>query len=889
MMVAPGMRLGSYEVLALLGAGGMGEVYRARDLNLGRHVAIKIVQPRFVHDPEHLERFRREAYSLASLTHPHVAAIYELDEANGVLFLAMELVEGETLEDRLASGAVPLQESLRVGVQIAAALEAAHDKGIVHRDLKPANVKITPDGVIKVLDFGLAKILDDSGQASLLSHSPTEATNRGMILGTVGYMSPEQARGKTVDRRADIWSFGCVLFRMLTGERPFRGDTVSDTIVSILERDPDWRSLPDTTPPSIRRLVQRCLQKDLHGRLRDIGDARLELEEAVSSSGSRAPLPSIDAANASRSSAWQIGGAAGLIVLAAIVGYFVGATRNAPRTTPRALRQFGITMPAQQRLAGLDFPSVAISPDGSQIVYVATRGGRPQLFLRPMGGLESTPIAGTADAISPFFSGDGRWVGFFADGKLKKVPVFGGPAVTVCDASIGFGGAWASGDRIIFSPTTGSGLMQVSGVGSKPVRATTLDANAGEFSHRWPELLPDGDTVLFTVGTVGSWDDAQIVAQSLSTGRRVSLVHGGTHPHYLKTGYLVYAHAGALMAVPFDARSLKVTGQPSRVLENITQSSDGAAQVAIADSGDAVFVPAATSSAERRLLSVDRTGATTALGAPPRAYSTPRLSHDGRRLLVTINGANDDLWIYDNDTGSLQQLTFEGDVASPTWGPENGVITFSWAKDGPPNLFSIRLGEANREQRIASSEYRQIAGSWSPDGRTLAYVESRPSTGRDIWLLAAGEGKAAPFMTTIFEETAPQFSPDGRTIAYVSNESGRSEVYVTRVDDPRRAMKQITNDGATEPVWSRATRELIYRAGNRMVAVTQPANGDWSSAKPRVLFERAFEKGNVDVANYDVTSDGQRFVMVQAVDRDTQPQELRVVLNWADSVSATPR
>jgi serine/threonine-protein kinase len=592
-----------------------------------------------------------------------------------------------------------------------------------------------------------------------------------------------------------------------------------------------------------------------------------------------------------RTTPWRIAAAIGVILVAGATGYLLGIPqRTAP--SPNPVRRFDVVLPAPQRLASLDFPTVAIAPDGSLVVYVATRGGRPQLFARPLSSVDPVPIPGTTDAISPFFSADGRWVAFFADGKLKKVPVSGGAASTICDARIGFGGTWGPDDRIIFSPTTGAGLMQVSAAGGKPSRATSLDASAGEFSHRWPELLPDGDIVLYTVGTLGSWDDAAIVAQSLSTGRRALLVQGGTDPHYLKSGYLVYAHGGALMAVPLDVKSLKTSGQPVRVLDNIVESPDGAAQLAVARSGDTVYVPAAASSTERRLLSVDRSGTSVALAAPPRAYSTPRLSPDGSRFVVTISGASDDLWVYESATGSLQQLTFDSDAAAPVWMPDAAAarVTFSWSKDGPPNLFSIALGQPSREERLASSEYRQTAGSFSPEGHTLAYAESRPETGRDIWLLPLdGERKPVSFRATAFDETAPKFSPDGRWLAFVSNESGRNEVYVSRIDDPARAAVQISPEGGSEPVWSRAAHELIYRSGNRFMAVTQQlTNGEWSRAKPRLLFERAFESGNIDVANYDVTPDG-HFIVIEAAERDDSFKALRVVLNWADSVAVTPR
>ncbi len=887
MVIGPGTRFGPYELISVIGAGGMGAVYRARDLNLNRDVAVKIVRPGLADDPDHVDRFRREAHVLASLTHPHIAAIYGLDESSGVLFLAMELVPGETLDERLTSDPIPLGQALRIATQIAAALEAAHEKGIIHRDLKPANIKITPDGIVKVLDFGLAKILNTDPSASLLSQSPTDATSRGMILGTVGYMSPEQARGRAIDRRTDVWSFGCVLFRMITRERPFHGETVSDAIVSILEREPDWRLVPDTTPASIRRLLERCLQKDPHRRLRDIGDARIELEEALNASAARVDNGDVkEAAVPNRPAARRLASAAALVAAGVVGGYLFG---TAPRSTPvqRQPRQFVSTLPSAQRLAGLDFPAVAISPDGSQIIYVASRGGRAQLFARSMDSVTPVALPGTSDAISPFFSPDGHWIAFFADGKLKKVPASGGTAIEICDAAIGFGGTWGAGDRIIFSPTTGSGLMEVSAAGGKPTRATTLDVPGGEFSHRWPELLPDGNAVLFAVGTVGSWDDAQIVAQSLSSGRRSLLVQGGTHPHYLKSGHLLYAHGGALMAVPIDAKSLKISGTPTRVLDNVMQSSDGAAQAAIADSGDAVYVPARTVAVDRRLIQVDRSGAGVPLAAPLRAYSTPRMAPDGRHVVVTIAGASDDLWVYDIAAGSLRQITFDADASAPVWTPDSSRVTFTWHKDGPPNLFWIRIGDAIREERLASSDYPQVAGSWSPDGRTLAYVETRPTTGRDIWLLPQdGNSTPVPFIATTFDETAPRFSPDGRTLAFVSTESGRPEVYVSRVDDPRHAMTQISRDGGTEPVWSAATHELVYRSANRLMTVSQPPAGDWSTVKSRLLFEGTFERGTLDAANYDLASDGQHLILVQAGDSAAVPQELRIVINWADSLTA---
>ncbi len=874
MIVGPGARLGSYEVLSPLGAGGMGEVYQARDTKLGREVALKILRPLLREDATHLARFRREAQVLAAISHPHIATVHELNEAEGVAFLVMELVPGETLRSRLALGPLPIADALRTCSQVAAALEAAHEKEIVHRDLKPENTKITPDGVVKVLDFGLAKPLKAPGTDGT-SDSPTSLLTQGLILGTIPYMSPEQVRGKSIDRRSDIWAFGCMLFETLTGRRPFGGETASDIIAAILEREPDWRMLPAATPPAIEALIRRCLQKDPGRRLKDIGDARLELEEALTAPaavieapvGRRARLKSFPPA---------IAGAAIGLAVGALVWMAFG---RQPRGAVEGPAHFLVPLPPGERLANTDFPAVAISPDGSLLAYVGTRGGRPQLYLRPMNSLDATPIPGAADAIAPFFSPDSRWVAFFAAGQLKKVFVAGGAPVTVTDAPIGFGGSWGSDDTIVFAPATGSGLLRVPAGGGKPTRLTTVDPQKGEFSHRWPELLPDGKSVLFTVGTVGSWDDAQIVGQSLTSSERAAIVHGGTNPHYLSSGHLVYARGGALMAVPFDATRLQIRGTPVRVLDNVLQSFDGAAQVSLSRSGSIVYAGGSFETADRRLISVERTGAAAPLAAPPRPYSAPRVSPDGRKVAVRIAGKADDIWIYDVTQAKVTQLTFEASTSSPVWTPDGERVTFSSTKSGAPNLFVTTLFQGP-EERLTSSDNLQVPGSWSPDGRTLAFVERHPTTGRDIWTLSyAGDRTSRPFLASPFDESAPRFSPDGRWIAYVSNESGQNEVYVCAFGDAARRW-QVSSGGGAEPVWARGGQELFYRARNRMQAAAFIPGASPRAAASRVLFEDKFEKGTIDVANYDVTPDPLRFVMVRATEEESLQNQLHIVLNW---------
>ena len=880
MAAAPGARFGSYEVISSLGVGGMGEVYQAHDTKLGRDVALKIVRPEFAGNPERVLRFRREALALAALNHPHIATVHEFNEADGTAFLVMELVPGETLRDRLLSGRLTMTEALRIGRQVAEALEAAHDKGIIHRDLKPANIKITPEGDVKVLDFGLAKALVDDEVRDGLSQSPTAAVSTGMILGTVPYMSPEQARGKSVDRRTDVWAFGCVMFELVTHRRPFDGETTSDVIAALLQTEPDWRLLPPNTPPAVDRVLRRCLRKDLRQRLRDIGDARIDLEEALeppaaatwsSAVGRERVRPFV------RAIAWL---ALGLIAGGLIVR---GLRRDAKSVQPAG--HFLISLPVGERFAGLDFPAVTISSDGSVLAYVGTRGGRAQLFAQPLNSLESRPLAGTNDAIAPFFSPDHRWIAFFAEGKLKKVSVDGGAPITLCDAPIGFGGTWGADDTIVFAPASGSGLSRVPAAGGAPAPVTQVNAQKGEFSHRWPEWLPDGKTVIFTVGSVGSWDDAQIVAQSVVSGRQTVLVRGGTNPHYLPSGHLIYAKAGTLLAVPFDLAGLAVSGAPTPVAEDVVQSFDGAAQVAASASGGLVYLSGSFTSDKRRLIGVERSGGVTPLAAPPRAYSTPRVSPDSRTLAVTIAGGTDDIWIYNIAQSTLTQVTFDGNSAAPIWTSDGQRLTFGWHADGPGNLF-WKLLAGTPQERLTRSDHLQLPGSWSGDGRRLLFVERHPTTGRDLWMMDE-DRTVHPFLVSPDDETAPRFSPDGRLIAYVSNESGRNEVYVRAYPDSSRKW-QVSSGGGAEPVWDRGAQELFFRAGDRMMAASPGQSSTPRFAEARTLFERKFEKGTMDSANYDVTPAPQRFVMVESPDRESREDQLHVLINWQPSTSSGP-
>jgi Tol biopolymer transport system component len=866
-----GSRLGTYEVLETLGEGGMGVVYRARDSRLQRDVALKLVHPHLV-DENHLERFRREARVLAALGHPNVAGVYELGDADGTAFIVMEFVPGETLADRLVTGPLPVPDVVRIACQVAAALESVHDKGLIHRDLKPANIKLTPDGVVKVLDFGLAKSTQGANGSSSGLLTASVKTREGVIAGTVAYMSPEQARGQEIDRRTDIWAFGCVVYEMIVGRSAFAGPTTADTIAAVMERPVNWTAIPADAPPVITRVLRRCLQRDPKQRLRDIADARLELEDATTNA---------EAVAAPKNRNWlRVVTAMGLLA----TGFGLGAlaismTRPPSDRVPPA--HFVVPLSSTTPLAGLDFPSAVISPDGTRVVYVASRGGRTELFQRSLNSIDPMPIPGTTNAVGPFFSPDGQWVAFFADGRLKKVNLAGGPPITLCEAPVGLGGSWGPGDLIAFAAATGSGLSRVSAAGGTPERLTMLDVAQGEFSHRWPEWLPDGETVLFTVGTSGSWSDAQIVAQSVTSGKRTMLVRGGTNPHYLSNGSLLYAQNGRIMRVALDASSLTISGSPVAVLENVRQSADGAVQLSVARSGAAVFIPGGPGASERRLVSVGRDGTSTSFAAPPGAYAFPRVSPDGQRLIVAMEAPTRDLWLYDVTSGTTTQVTFDAGATSPTWTRDAKRVAFSSTRVGVLNLFTAIIGEPGRSERLVANENQQFPGSWAPDG-AMVFTEQRAATGRDILLLPAGDRAPRALLASRADETSPKISPDGRWLAYVSNEGGRSEVYVTQLASPARA-RRVSVEGGSEPAWASGGRELFYRQGTTMMAVTIDAAGQLQSGA-RTLFDAEFVRGTLDAANYDVMPDG-RFVMVQ---RSSQSSELtlHVLLNWVGTLAA---
>ena len=871
MTLSSGTKLGPYEITGALGAGGMGEVYRAHDSKLGRDVALKVLPEAFARDAERMARFQREAKVLASLNHPNIASIYGLEDSGSTDALVIELVEGPTLADRIKQGPIPIDEALRIAKQMCDALEYAHERGIVHRDLKPANVKVTSDDAVKVLDFGLAKAIEGDAASIDIATSPTisrMATLAGVLLGTAAYMSPEQAKGKPVDRRADIWAFGCALYEMLTGKQTFSGETVTDTLAAVIRAEPDWSQLPAATPVRVRILLQRCLQKDPKQRLRDIGDARISLEEVLSG----VPDPVIAAPFAvvprwRRVLPWALGF---LAASAGVAGWVLKPSPSGPVT------RTVINLPAGQRLAGFGDLVLALSADGSQLAYVATtqgEGGETQrIYLRAMNSLEANPISGTEGAVDPFFSPDGQWLGFFAGGKMMKISVSGGAAQVLADDSTPEGASWSSHGTIVFSHGA-QFLQQVSEVGGMPQPLTHLEK--GEIGNIWPEFLPGGKAIVFEGGQ-------GVSSQPIGTSERRNLTQGGVSPRYLSSGYLIFAQGGNLMAVPFDPRRLEVKGTPVPVVQDVMQGPAPApAQYSVSATGSLVYVPGSVQASQSKLVWVSRNGAEQPLPLPARDYEAPRISPDGRRVAL---GSGGQIWLYDLARDTFTRFTFEGNLnGGPVWTPDGKRIAFSSDGGGALNIFSQMADGSGGLERLTTSEHIQAPSSWSPDGQLLSFVEFDPGT--SIWVLRPSDGEAQPFLQTTANELAPQFSPNGRWMAYVSNESGRDEIYVQPYPGPGGKW-QISTDGGNEPIWNRNGRELFYRNGDKMMAVETTTEPSFAAAKPKTLFEGQHVRNkSVPFPAFDVSPDGQRFLMLKPVTQEqSAPTQINVVLNWTEEL-----
>jgi serine/threonine protein kinase/Tol biopolymer transport system component len=866
MAFARGARLGPYEIVAPLGAGGMGEVYRARDTRLKRDVAIKVLPEAFAKDLDRLARFQREAELLATLSHPNIAAVYGLEKADpspgsgqaAVTGIVLELVEGETLADLIGRGPIAIGDALPIARQIADALDAAHEKGITHRDLKPANIKITPEGNVKVLDFGLAKAAAGDGSTPDLTQSPTvtiAGTREGVILGTAAYMSPEQARGKPVDTRTDIWAFGCVLYEMLTGRGAFKGDTVSDTIAAILEREPDWQALPPAATP-LTGVLRRCLEKDVKRRLRDIGDVKLLLDDTTRVSPTTTSL-----AVPSRRAWW--------IAVAAVLGVIVGGTavallvQSRIRTIPQRVGRFELTSSqADPFTADPGGANIAIAPDGSRLVYTATRSGVPELVMRRLDQLEASPIAGTDGGSDPFFSPDGQQIGFSTGGELKRVAAEGGTSVTICQVDPTFTGAsWGPNNAIVFGQ--GFGLFRVSATGGLPEKLAAPDATRDEEYYDRPAMLPGGQAILYTV--VLRSGQRHIAARRLGGGDAITMLEGGFGPQYLPSGHLLYAMGDRVMAIRFDVTTLQVAGSAVLVQEGVfTKIGGSLANVASAADGTTVYVAGLNTDGSGRPVWVDRRGTHVApvVEQPLEFPRNPRLSPDGRRLALTVGPSGlGHIWVYDlGGTAQPVKLTFQDHNTFPIWSPDGKQIVFMSLASSSGHMSSIPAdGSAVRPEPLTTSNAPRVPMDWSPDGAFVLFLEQTK-----LSLLHVSDGKVRPWLQTPFAEFGGRFSSDGHWVAYASDQSGASEVWVRPFPGPGAPVR-VSSDGGHDPVWSRDDKEIFYDNGQKLLSArVASAAPDLRVDAPRVLFEGGFVHDTKDmtIRFFDVAPDG-RFLMIE--------------------------
>ena len=882
MTLAAGTRLGPYEILSPLGAGGMGEVYRARDAKLQRDVAIKVLPDAVAEDAERLARFQREAQVLASLNHPHIAAIYGLEKAGNFEALVLELVEGETLAERIAAGPIPIEEALAIARQIADALEAAHEKGIVHRDLKPANVKVTPEGKVKVLDFGLAKALTGDRSAPDVTHSPTltaAATQAGVVIGTAAYMSPEQARGKTVDKRADIWAFGAVLYEMLAGRKAFEGETVSDTLAAVLKTDPDWSALPGETPAVVRRVLRRCLERDRDRRLHDIADVRIEIEEGRDSgveSGVALP-PAARPASPFRRLLPALGS-----VVVFLAGLGLGSrllSRSAVRPAASPVR-FTIQPPTAVKA----IRSPAFAPDGSFVVYEGWIDGPPRLFLHRFDALESRLLPGSEGASLPFISPDGRWIGFKQGGKLKKAAVAGGDALTLCEDPGGSTAAWLADGTVLFSPSWLDGLWAVSADGGKPRRLTTPDAAHGEKGHFWPRPLPGGRSVLFTVWRAGAGlNDSSIAVLDVATGK-YRVLFPGADARPLPPGHVVFYRAGAYHAIPFDFAALRATGDPVSVLSEAAElnpDADNQLPLDVSSTGALAFVPGHLYS-EGTLAWAESGQAAERLPFSPHSYDSMSLSPDGRVLATSVleRGA----WVIrllDLERGTDERLEVSGGNTNVLWRPDGKGIAFKSTRKGDFDTYWKDLAAGGPDEPLLTSEADESPFAWAPDGRRLLVKVSQPDGSYLLKLLTIGEGGQLPTLVTApVSVNGASVSHDGRWLAFSSDHSGATEVYVQPFPGPGKAVR-VTRAGGRDPVWSRDGRELFFRRRDEVVALSFRIEAESVVAgEERIVLKAPM----VDYsAGPLIGPDGKRFLIVERT-AEPQPPQLRVVLNWATEV-----
>jgi serine/threonine-protein kinase len=900
-----GTRLGAFEITEVIGRGGMGVVYKGHDTRLDRSVAIKSLPPELINNAIARTRFMREAKLLASLSHPNIGVIHDIiEQIKGNSYLVLEYVPGQTLAERITKGALKFKEAITIALQIAEAVAAAHEHDIIHRDLKPGNIKITPGGIVKVLDFGLAKAL--GGEPS---EKPTTITQPGRLMGTPAYMSPEQARGKPTDERSDIWSFGCVLYEMLTGKIPFEGETATDTLAYIIERQPNWELLPKDTPANIRTLLRRCLEKDSRQRLQHIGDTVIEIRETLSPPSTAPPtvtLTGLEAASRPKLRTATIIVAAALVCILCAIVAFRSPWRTSSLPKLQLNRQV-INLKQGESIAGPSYRAAAavgsaveLSPDGTQLVYVVRRGDASYLCLRSFEDFDAKIIEGTEDAQAPFFSTDGNWIGFFAEGELKRVSLLGGAPQAICEVQRAREACWLEDDTIIFADEQRYGLWQVPASGGEPKRLTTpLKFLRGEreHSHLFPHLLPESKGILFTIFAPGQ---NLIALFSFETGEYRTLIERGICAQYVQSGHLVYALAGDLIAVPFDLKTMKVTGPLVPVVEGVMSFDwyEGA-HFSVSRNGSLVYIHgSATPAANTRIVRVNKTGKVEALPFPLGDYQAPRIAPDGERMLVVeLVPKPPHLWVLDLARGAKHRFTDDrGDTYWGIWSPDGKQIVFNSSLGGETmDLYSKPSDGSAPEKRLTeqTNQLHLVPMSWADTGKTLITTTVDPNTNFGIAMLPFGvAGTPQPLINTRFNEFHPTISPSGRWIAYSSDESGQVEIYIRPYPGPGGAIP-VTTDGGREPVWDPSEKELYYRddTGDKVFKVSIFTEPTVQIGSPELLFEGRFLASSSFWGRvYDISPKGDFFILIE--EEEIQPAtQINVVLNWSEELKrlAPPR
>jgi serine/threonine-protein kinase len=865
----------------------MGEVYKATDPRLHRTVAIKILHDHISASLDARARFEREAQTIGRLNHPHICVIYDVGRHEKTDYLVMELLEGETLAQRLERGSLPLDQALRYAVEISDALDKAHRQGITHRDLKPGNIMLSRSG-LKLLDFGLAK-WSPSSMVSSLSQAPTNAdvTAEGTILGSIHYMSPEQLEGGASDPRSDIFAFGAVLYEMLTGRKAYDGKSSVSVMSAILkDTPPPVSQLQPVSPPAVDRLISRCLEKNPDERWQSAGDLTFELKWLAGSgrtitetrpSELKTPVTKSRTMISAGTAAWIA------LILALGAGLAVWLLKPTHRLGDRLATRVSIPLPPGYVLSVGGIPPIALSPDGTRIVYVSKKGnGSSQLFLRSMNSQESKPIDGTTDATGPFFSPNGKWIGFFAEGKLKKVPTSGGAPEALCPVGGSNGGTWGEDDSIYYAPFSTSGIWKASG--GKCEELTKLDRSKGEVSHRAPQILPGGKALLFTVWTGPGSDEKHLHVYTLATGVHRELVHGASSGHYVASGHLLYSRAGALMVVPFDLANLKLNGSPVAMAELAIDIET--AFFAVSDSGTLAYVPVSPRKDDRRLVWVDGVNVTP-LPITPGAFFEPSISPGGEFAAVTKDGPVESIWILEFRRNTLAPFTStsQGTSQAPVWTRDGKRIAYRGTRTGFRNVYWKTVDGSSPEERLTTSDDNQTPGSFSPEDKKLAFSDIDLATAGDIWTTALDENrKPTVFLRSPAFEAGPSISPDGHWLAYSSAEAGRREIYVLPFPGPGGKRIQISTDGGFEPVWSHNQHELYFRNSDKMMAVDVSRLPD-RVGSARVLFEGQYTFSDTGRAGYDVAKDG-RFLMVQPTEPEQPATQINLVLDWFDELKS---